>query len=154
MYIAYSPKSKFILSNPSDELVLKKQGQAAKIFQFFNGRCEISTDDLAIGDYTLQLIKDGEVIAEDILTVKQNLKYAAADYDPRSSAQIAYQAISAYLEGRATTAQKRVTCGDKTVEYLTLSQLLAWRDYFWKQIRIEQGKAGNLRYEKLMYRGL
>ena len=72
------------------------------------------------------------VIAEDKLTVKQNLKFAAADFDGRSSNQIALEAITAFMQGRATAQQRVIKVGDKEIQYSSFDELMKWREYFKK----------------------
>ena len=47
-----------------------------------------TTDNQPIcaGEYIIQIFRGDDVIEQDSLIVKQNLKYAAPDYDPRSKA--------------------------------------------------------------------
>jgi hypothetical protein len=45
------------------------------------------------------------------------LKYADADYDPRSKSEIILEAIEAYLGGVASHQQRKVKVGDKEIEY-------------------------------------
>ena len=65
----------------------------------------------------------------------------------------ALEAITAYIQGRATSQQRKVVLGDKSIEYSSLSELLQWKRYFEEEVRKEEHKVANLRHEKIYYRG-
>lgn len=69
----------------------------------------------------------------------------------KSPNRIALEAITAYIQGRATAQQRRVQIGDKSVEYSTLSELLQWKRYFEEEVRKEEGKPLKIKLEKLYW---
>ena len=71
----------------------------------------------------------------------------------KSPNRIALEAITAFIQGRATAQQRRVQIGDKSVEYSTLSELLQWKRYFEEEVRKEEGKRVNIRHEKIYFTG-
>lgn len=71
----------------------------------------------------------------------------------KSPNRIALEAITAYIQGRATAQQRRVQIGDKSIEYSTLSELLQWKRYFEEEVRKEEGKRVNIRHEKIFFTG-
>ena len=71
----------------------------------------------------------------------------------KSPNRIALEAITAYIQGRATAQQRRVQIGDKSVEYSSLSELLQWKRYFEEEVRKEEGKRVNIRHEKIFFQG-
>lgn len=71
----------------------------------------------------------------------------------KSPNRIALEAITAFIQGRATAQQRRVQIGDKSVEYSTLSELLQWKRYFEEEVRKEEGKRVNIRHEKIFFTG-
>ena len=78
---------------------------------------------------------------------------SSAHGEPQKSAnRIALEAITAYIQGRATSQQRKVQIGDKTIEYSTLSELLQWKKYFEDEVRKEEGKRG-IRHEKIYWMG-
>lgn len=68
--------------------------------------------------------------------------------------RIALNAINAYICGRASSQQRKVQIGDKTVEYSSLSELLQWKRYFEEECRREEGKRVTIRHEKIFWNGL
>ena len=73
--------------------------------------------------------------------------------EEKSPNRIALEAITAFIQGRATAQQRRVQIGDKSIEYSTLSELLQWKRYFEEEVRKEEGKRVNIRHEKIFFTG-
>ena len=71
--------------------------------------------------------------------------------EEKSPNRIALEAITAYIQGRATAQQRRVQIGDKSVEYSSLSELLQWKRYFEEEVRKEEGKPLKIKLEKLYW---
>lgn len=71
----------------------------------------------------------------------------------KSPNRIALEAITAYIQGRATAQQRRVQIGDKSIEYSSLSELLQWKRYFEEEVRKEEGKRVGIRHEKIFFTG-
>lgn len=136
-------------------VAIKGLNQAVKVYALTDGRAVISTADFQPGFYQMQFFDASDnVIAEDKITVKQNLKFADAAFDGRSQNEIALEAITAFMQGRATAQQRVIKVGDKEVQYSSFQELMKWREYFKKQVRKEQGKPANVKYEKLYYKGV
>lgn len=136
-------------------VAIKGQKSPVQVYTLIDGKVKINTDNLGAGVYHVQFFDASDnIIAEDKLTVKQNLKFAAADFDSRSSNQIALEAITAFMQGRATAQQRVIKVGDKEIQYSSFQELLKWREYFKKQVRKEQGKPASIKYEKLYYKGV
>ena len=71
----------------------------------------------------------------------------------KSPNRIALEAITAFIQGRATAQQRRVQIGDKSVEYSSLSELRQGRREFEEEVRKEEGKRVNIRHEKIYFTG-
>ena len=74
-----------------------------------------------------------------------------ASSQEKSPNRIALEAITAYIQGRATAQQRRVQIGDKSIEYSSLSELLQWKRYFEEEVRKEEGKPLKIKLEKLYW---
>lgn len=154
MYECYNYSTLQIKDSKADSVAVKGKNTAVKLYSFLDGVVTIDTADYVVGDYAIQFFRENAVIKTDVLKVKQNLKHVDADYDPRSNAEKTLQAIEAYLAGVASHQQKRVKVGDKEIEYSSFDQLIKWRQFYKKEVRKQQGKAPNLRFEKLSYKGV
>ena len=154
MLQCYNHSTLEIKHSKADSVALKTLNSAVMLYDLVNGVVTINTDNFTIGEYAVQFFKDDQVIEETTLICKQNLKYVSANYDPRTPAKIILEAIEAYLAGVATHQQKRVKVGQKEIQYSSYDQLMKWRDFYAIEARKEQGKAGNLRFEKISWRGI
>ena len=94
------------------------------------------------GNYSYQQTDaDGNVVGFGRFPVTQNLATAPANYDPRSQAEKALEAIEAKIEGRILTVeQKQITIGDRSITYVnSITELERWRDYYKRIVDEEQG---------------
>ena len=143
-----------IQDDTARSLIIKGKDTPAKTYNFINGTAKINTNQYIQGQYFMQFLGDGDTpIKEQILTVKQNMKYAPNDYDYRTDNEKALQAITAFMQGRATAQQRVIKVGDKQIQYSTFEQLVKWKNYFEKQVRKQRGKPSKIKREKLVYRG-
>lgn len=154
MYECYNHSTLELKNGKADSVAIKGLNIAVKLYDLIDGVVQIDTTDFQVGQYQIQFFSGDLVIQQDVLRVKQNLKYADESFDPRSSNRIILQAIKAYLAGTASSQQRRVKCGQKQIEYSSFDQLIKWKNYYQLEVRKQQGKASNLRYEKLYHRGL
>lgn len=152
--IGYNYSTLTIKNSRADSVAIKGLNIAVKVFDLIDGVAEINTNDFVAGQYTIQFFNSNDVIDEDELIIKQNLKYADANYDPRSTARQILDAINAYLAGTATHQQRRVKVGEKEIEYSSYDQLIKWKNHYQKEVAREQGKPTQIRHEKLFYRGI
>lgn len=113
----YNYSSLRIKNRYADTAAIKIIGESGEtmLFQFEDGECVIDTANFKAGMYALQLFQGEDVIDEEQLEVRQNLKHAGASYDPRSKARKILDAIDAYLAGTASHQQRRVKVGDKEI---------------------------------------
>ena len=84
---------------------------------------------------------DGVVMCYGRFTVEQSLANAPANYDPRSYAEKALEAIDAKIAGRVLTLeQSQITIGDRSITYInSILELERWRDHFQQIVNKEQG---------------
>lgn len=73
-------------------------------------------------------------------TIEPDPAEVATGTDLRTHAEIMLDAIEAMLEGD-TTNQKRVKINDREIEKYTPEELLAWRNYYKKEVEAEQNAA-------------
>ena len=143
-----------IKSSKADSIAIKNVSEAVKLYDLIDGVVQINTDNWAVGQYIIQFFNGNQIISEDTITVKQNLKYVQNNYDPRSQAQKILDAINSVLAGRATAEAYHVKVGEKQIIYMSFSQLMNFKNFYEKQVKKQQGKAVQIRHEKLYYRGV
>ena len=96
----------------------------------------------AAGNYRfMQYDADGNVVMTGSFTVQQSLADAPANYDARSDAEKALEAIDAKIAGRILTLeQSKIAIGDRSIEYInSIDELLRWREHYQRIVNKERG---------------
>lgn len=139
---AYNWTLVMIPAGDAVSLVLKQPGAAIRTEStIVDNQFHVTTDNWPIGKYYFQgMAQDGSVVLSGVLDLRQNLAHADTGFDPRSRAEITIEAIDAMLAGRATSQQRRIQVGDKSIEYSSYDELMKWRQHFVDELRREQGK--------------
>ena len=100
------------------------------------------TEKWNAGKYTYQLQSDSGVVEQGEMIVLQNLALAdSTNY--KSYWKTVLEAVDAMLAGRATQEQKQVTAGDKKIEYLTIDELLKYREFVLGKVAEEEAEEGS-----------
>ena len=154
MIVGYNHSSLVIEDKKATSIAIKGLSSAVQVYNVIDGKATVNTDSYTVGDYVVQFFKDNDIIRQDDLQIKQNLKYADANYDPRSNAKITLEAIEAYLAGTATHQQRKVKVGEKEIEYSSFDELIKWKNYFASLVAKEDGRPSQLRLERLYYRSI
>ena len=154
MLECYNYSTVELKNSKADSVAVKGVNTAVKLYNLVQGVVVIDTKDYQVGQYQVQFFKGDDVLEQTVLRVKQNLKYADDSYDPTSENKKILQAIKAYLGGVASHQQRKVKVGDKEIQYSSFDQLIKWKNYYQIEVRKQQGKASNLRFQKLYHRGL
>lgn len=102
-------------------------------------------------NYTGQILGINSILSTDTVKIIQNLAFVDADSDIRSKNEMILEAIEAKLAGKATSDQNKIICGDKTIEYMSINELLRLRDYFKVKVDQENGKTNALAGAKIKY---
>lgn len=94
------------------------------------------------GNYSYQQTdSDGNVISFGRFSITQNLATAQKNFDPRSDAEKALEAIEAKIAGRILTVEQRqITIGDRSITYMNdIRELERWREYYQQIVNRENG---------------
>lgn len=154
MIIGYNHSTLVIEDKKANSIAIKGLSSAVQVYDVVDGKATVDTSNYAVGDYVIQYFNDNQIIKQDDLRIEQNLKFADANYDPRSKAKITLQAIQAVLAGRATSGQYHVKVGQKELSYCSFDQLIKWKNYFASIVAKEDGRPSELRLQRLYYRGI
>jgi hypothetical protein len=97
-----------------------------------------TTAGYAAGDYTYQATESSTttkiVSAYGNLTIYANLETASTAFDPRSADEIILAAVIAVMSGTASQTQKYVQVGDRSLQYMSFSELAEKRAYFEQRV--------------------
>lgn len=92
------------------------------------------------GNHRYQLLDDSGVLEEGDFEVTKNFLLTDEDTCIKSKNELYLEAIEATLAGRATAAQSSMSVGDKSIQYMSVDELLKLRDYFKDKVDHEQNK--------------
>lgn len=115
-----------------------------------------TTTGYPAGRYRVRVrVTDGSqvFIAESAWTEVELDPAAAGTHDTRSWARRTLDAVEAFLEGNASTAQASMAIQGRSISRWSLPDLAAWRDKLRQEVRIEEGGgiAGTGRNIKVRY---
>ena len=122
--------------------LLSATSTASTIVTTLDGGFFVFSAPSVVGNYSFQQTNaDGDVVQFGRFPVAQNLATAPANYDPRSDAEKALEAIEAKIAGRILTVEQRqITIGDRSITYInSISELERWKGYYQQIVNREQG---------------
>ena len=141
-------------------LVMKASGLKFKIDtieqqnnEYFLFAPNTQTINYTAGTYKYQILGDNGVIAYGDLKVLENFDLVDQTVQIKSQNEIILEAIQAQIAGVATQSQQSISVGDKSISYMSLSELLKARDYFYKKVQRElngydvNSDGGKIRYK-------
>jgi hypothetical protein len=80
-------------------------------------------------------------ISSGFLEIKPTFQTVTA-FDARSDAQKTYEAIEAFIMGRASIDQARRKIGDREIQYISLNELMNFRNLYRDEYYREIGRSG------------
>lgn len=99
---------------------------------------EEETKQLTTGTYFIQFLGESDEIGREDLEVKPNYSLNDEPEPEESRWRTVLSAVDAAIAGRATQAQLRVSVGDKSIEYCSLSELLSLREFVKGRLKEEE----------------
>lgn len=94
----------------------------------------------AAGSYSwmARVTKGAEIYTVDTgsLTIQPNLA-ALNTFDGRSHAKVMVEAIEAAIQGRASSVQLRMTINNRSIEYLSPTELIKWLSFYRAEVAKE-----------------
>ena len=103
------------------------------------------TKNWSVGKFKFQILNDEGIEDEGEIQILQNFALMEEDESVKSNWETILEAIEATLGGKATAAQSSISVGDKSISYMSVSELLELRSFAKEKISEEKGKfvAGN-----------
>ena len=92
------------------------------------------------GNHRYQLLDDAGVLEEGDFEVTKNFLLTDEDTCIKSKNELYLEAIEATIAGKATAAQSSMSVGDKSIQYMSVDELLKLREYFKGKVEQEQNK--------------
>ena len=103
------------------------------------------TKNWSVGKFKYQILNDEGIEDENDIEILQNFSLMDEDESVRSHWEVVLDAVEATLAGKATAAQASISVGDKSISYMSVSELMSLREFAKEKIAEEKGKfvAGN-----------
>ena len=103
------------------------------------------TKNWSVGVFKYQILNDEGIEDEGDIQILQNFALMNEDESVRGHWEVVLEAIENTLAGKATQAQTNISVGDKSIGYMSVSELLELRSFAKEKIAEEKGKfvAGN-----------
>ena len=103
------------------------------------------TKNWSVGKFKYQILNDEGIEDEGEIQILQNFSLMDEDESVKSHWEAILEAVEATLAGKATSAQSSISVGDKSISYMTVSELMSLREFAKEKIAEEKGKfvAGN-----------
>ena len=98
------------------------------------------TKNWQVGKFKYQILNDECIEDEGEIQILQNFALIEEDESVKSHWEVILEAIEATLAGKATAAQSSISVGDKSISYMSVSELMSLRQFAKEKISEENGK--------------
>ena len=110
------------------------------------------TKNWQVGKFKYQILNDEGIEDEGEIQILQNFALMEEDESVKSHWEVVLEAIEATLAGKATQAQTNISVGDKTIGYMSVSELLELREFAKEKIGEENGKFVSGKGAKILHK--
>ena len=110
------------------------------------------TKNWSVGKFKYQILNDEGVEEENEIEILQNFALMDEDESVRGHWDVVLEAIENTLAGKATQAQTNISVGDKTIGYMSVSELLELREFAKEKIGEENGKFVSGKGAKILHK--
>ena len=98
------------------------------------------TKNWSVGTFKYQILNDEGIEDSGDIEILPNFDLMDEDESVRGHWEVVLEAIEATLAGKATSAQTNISVGDKSIGYMSVSELLELREFAKEKIAEENGK--------------
>ena len=98
------------------------------------------TKNWSVGKFKYQILNDEGIEDSGDIEILPNFALMDEDESVKSHWEVILEAIEATLAGKATAAQSSISVGDKSISYMSVSELLELREFAKEKIAEENGK--------------
>ena len=110
------------------------------------------TKNWQVGKFKYQILNDECIEDENDIEILPNFALMDEDESVRGHWEVVLEAIENTLAGKATQAQTNISVGDKTIGYMSVSELLELREFAKEKIAEEKGKFVSGKGAKILYK--
>ena len=98
------------------------------------------TKNWSVGKFKYQILNDEGIEDEGEIQILKNFALMDEDESVKSHWEVVLDAVEATLAGKATQAQTNISVGDKSIGYMSVSELLELSEFAKEKISEENGK--------------
>ena len=98
------------------------------------------TKNWSVGKFKYQILNDEGIEDSGDIEILPNFALMDEDESVRGHWEVVLDAVEATLAGKATQAQTNISVGDKSIGYMSVSELLELREFAKEKIGEENGK--------------
>ena len=105
-----------------------------------------------VGTFKYQILNDEGIEDSGDIEILPNFALMDENESVRSHWEVVLEAIENTLAGKATQAQTNISVGDKTIGYMSVSELLELREFAKEKIGEENGKFVSGKGAKILHK--
>ena len=110
------------------------------------------TKNWSVGKFKFQILNDEGIEDSGDIEILPNFALMDEDESVKSHWEVVLEAIEATLAGKATQAQTNISVGDKSIGYMSVSELLELREFAKEKIGEENGKFVSGKGAKILHK--
>ena len=143
---------RYRVKTPSSKIIIKGdfakytcENVVEKDDSFYIEESADVTKNWSVGKFKFQILNDEGVEDSGDIEILPNFALMDEGESVRSHWEVVLDAVEATLAGKATAAQASISVGDKSISYMSVSELMSLREFAKEKIAEENGKfvAGN-----------
>ena len=147
------------VKTPSSKMIIKGD------FQKYTCENIISSDDgfyievpadvtkkWDVGKFKYQILNDEGIEYSGDIEILPNFALMDENESVKSHWEVVLEAIEATLAGKATAAQSSISVGDKSISYMSVSELMSLREFAKEKIGEENGKFVSGKGAKILHK--
>ena len=137
-YRVKTPSSKMIIKG--DYVKYTCENIVEKDDSFYIEEPADVTKNWSVGKFKFQILNNEGIEDEGEIQILQNFALMDENESVRSHWEVVLDAVENTLAGKATAAQSSISVGDKSIGYMSVSELLELRSFAKEKISEENGK--------------
>ena len=137
-YRVKTPSSKMIIKG--DNVKYTCENVVEKDNSFYIEEPADVTKNWSVGKFKFQILNDEGIEDSGDIEILPNFALMDEDESVKSHWEVVLDAVEATLAGKATSAQASISVGDKSISYMTVSELMSLREFAKEKIAEENGK--------------
>lgn len=110
------------------------------------------TKNWSVGKFKYQILNDEGIEDSGDIEILPNFALMDEDESVKSHWEVVLEAIEATLAGKATAAQSSISVGDKSISYMSVSELMSLREFAIEKISEENGKFVSGKGAKILHK--